>query len=214
MAKIILLNKPFQVLCQFTDPEGRNTLAQFIKQPGLYAAGRLDYDSEGLLLLTDDGKLQQQVSDPKFKLEKTYWVQLEGAITETAIDQLCKGVALKDGVTRPAKCRRIEPSTLWPRVPPIRQRQNDITCWVELKIREGRNRQVRRMTAAVGFPTLRLIRMAIGSWSLENLQPGQCRTEQVNLPSVKEPSNTRRSRQPPPGSRPQRKTKRPASRHR
>ncbi|MFT5722832.1 MAG: 23S rRNA pseudouridine2457 synthase [Motiliproteus sp.] len=183
MAKIVLLNKPFQVLCQFTDPEGRSTLAEFIHQPGLYPAGRLDYDSEGLLLLTADGKLQQRVSDPKFKLEKTYWVQLEGDISETALERLASGVELKDGMTRPASCRRLESPTLWARVPPIRQRQNDITCWIELKIREGRNRQVRRMTAAVGFPTLRLIRMAIGDWSLQQLLPGQARTEEVAMPA-------------------------------
>ncbi len=212
MAKIVLFNKPFQVLCQFTDPEGRNTLAKFIRQPGLYAAGRLDYDSEGLLLLTDDGKLQQQVCDPKFKLEKTYWVQLEGAITDAAIDRLAKGVVLKDGMTRPAKCRRIEPSALWPRVPPIRQRQNDITGWIELKIREGRNRQVRRMTAAVGFPTLRLVRVAIGSWTLESLQPGQSRTEQVHLAATTDTPQKPQSRHP--GSRPQNKKQRPGSRRR
>ncbi|MEH6473059.1 MAG: pseudouridine synthase, partial [Halopseudomonas sp.] len=150
MSKIVLFNKPFQVLSQFTDSQGRDTLAKFIDQPGLYAAGRLDYDSEGLLLLTDDGKLQQQVTDPKFKLEKTYWVQLEGQIGDQAIKRLCQGVELKDGITRPARCRILDQPDLWPRVPPIRQRQNDVTCWVELKIKEGRNRQVRRMTAAVG----------------------------------------------------------------
>lgn len=207
MAQIILLNKPFQVLSQFTDSEGRNTLAQYINQPNLYPAGRLDYDSEGLLLLTDDGRLQQQIADPKFKLEKTYWVQVEGTISDTAIDRLCKGVELKDGVTRPAKCRRLQPSQtdpLWPRVPPIRQRNNDITSWIELKIKEGRNRQVRRMTAAAGHPTLRLIRVAIGSWSLDGLQPGQTRNEQAHLPQAKKnrprssaPRNTKNHRNDP-----------------
>ncbi len=191
MTKIVLLNKPFQVLSQFTDNDGRATLAKYINQPGLYAAGRLDFDSEGLLLLTDDGKLQQQITDPKFKLEKTYWVQVEGAISDVAIDRLCKGIELKDGLTRPARCQRLQQGqtdTLWSRVPPIRQRNNDITSWIELKIKEGRNRQVRRMTAAAGHPTLRLIRVAIGSWSLDGLEPGQHRSEQVHLPSPKQPT--------------------------
>ncbi|MEH6650638.1 MAG: pseudouridine synthase [Motiliproteus sp.] len=185
MATVVLLNKPFQVLSQFTDDQGRATLAQWIKQPGLYAAGRLDYDSEGLLLLTDDGRLQQRITDPRFKLEKTYWVQVEGDISDPAIEQLCRGVELKDGATRPARCKRLtamQTDVLWPRNPPIRQRNNDITCWIELKIKEGRNRQVRRMTAAVGHPTLRLIRMAIGNWSVDTLSPGQHRSEPVNLP--------------------------------
>ncbi len=210
MAKIVLLNKPFHVLSQFTDPEGRATLAGFIDQPNLYAAGRLDYDSEGLLLLTDDGKLQQQIADPKFKLEKTYWVQLEGQIDAAAISLLCRGVELKDGITRPARCRLLqaaqaELAALWPRQPPIRQRNNDVTSWIELKIKEGRNRQVRRMTAAVGFPTLRLIRAAIGSWSLDGLQPGQHRTEQVHLASQtatlprKQPRPPGQARYPNPG---------------
>lgn len=187
MATIVLLNKPFQVLCQFTDAEGRATLAQYINQPNLYAAGRLDYDSEGLLLLTDDGKLQQQITDPKFKLEKTYWVQVEGDMDDTAVKRLARGIELKDGVTRPAKCQRLsagQTAALWPRVPPIRQRNNDVTSWIELKIKEGRNRQVRRMTAAAGHPTLRLIRVAIGNWSLDGLLPGQQRNEQVHLPSA------------------------------
>jgi 23S rRNA pseudouridine2457 synthase len=194
MATIVLLNKPFHVLCQFTDPEGRNTLAQYIQQPGLYAAGRLDYDSEGLLLLTDNGKLQQQVSDPKFKLEKTYWVQLDGDISDAAIAQLSRGVELKDGITRPASCQRLASTELWPRTPPIRQRNNDVTSWIELKIREGRNRQVRRMTAAVGFPTLRLIRMAIGDWSLDGLLPGEWRCEQIKLSATGQQPTTQRPR--------------------
>lgn len=190
MSRIILFNKPFQVLSQFTDAEGRQTLADFINQAGVYAAGRLDYDSEGLLLLTDDGRLQQQISHPRFKLEKTYWAQLDGQISSEAIAQLCRGVELKDGMTRPAKCRQIEPTAVWPRVPPIRQRNNDVTSWIELKISEGRNRQVRRMTAAVGFPTLRLIRMAIGNWQLNDLKPGQWRSEEVHLAK---PANRPRS---------------------
>lgn len=174
---IILFNKPFNVLCQFTDGEGRATLADFIKQKGVYAAGRLDRDSEGLLLLTDDGKLQHKITDPKNKMEKTYWAQLEGDITNDAISQLTKGLKLKDGLTRPAKAKKIaEPTTLWPRTPPIRERKSIPTSWIELTIKEGRNRQVRRMTAAVGFPTLRLIRVSIGRWSLDTLASGEYKT--------------------------------------
>ena len=186
MARILLFNKPFQVLSQFTDSQGRATLADFIDQPDIYAAGRLDYDSEGLLLLTDDGRVQQQIADPRFKLEKTYWVQVEGEPDKQVIEQLQRGVELKDGLTRPARCRLLEQPQLWLRVPPIRQRNNDVTSWLELKIREGRNRQVRRMTAAVGHPTLRLIRMAIGNWRLDGLEPGQWRMEQIHLPASKE----------------------------
>ena len=171
---IILFNKPFDVLCQFTDEQGRQTLADFIKQKDVYAAGRLDRDSEGLLLLTDDGKLQHRITDPKNKMQKTYWVQVEGEITDSAITQLTSGIKLKDGLTRQARVKKIRPpENIWPRVPPIRERKNIPTSWLELSIREGRNRQVRRMTAAAGFPTLRLIRISIGDWQLKKLKPGE-----------------------------------------
>ena len=173
MSKIILFNKPFDVLCQFTDNEGRATLADYIKEKNVYAAGRLDRDSEGLLILTDDGKLQNKITDPKHKLEKTYLAQVEDEVTQEAINQLQKGVKLKDGITRPAKAKIIdEPEWLWPRSPPIRERKNIPTSWIELKISEGKNRQVRRMTAAVGFPTLRLIRERVGEWELGGLPSG------------------------------------------
>ncbi len=170
---IILFNKPFDVLCQFTDEQGRSTLADFIKLKNVYAAGRLDRDSEGLLLLTDDGKLQHKITDPKNKMQKTYWVQVDGEITDEAINQLEQGVQLKDGLTRPAKAKKIaEPATLWPRKPPIRERKQIPTSWIELSISEGRNRQIRRMTAATGFPTLRLIRYSIGDWTIDNIASG------------------------------------------
>lgn len=177
MAKIILLNKPYGVLCQFTDSESRPTLADYVTEKNVYAAGRLDKDSEGLVVLTDDGNLQHKITDPKHKLEKTYLVQVEGDITEDTIKKLRGGVKLKDGITKPAKAKIIdEPKNIWPRDPPVRERKNIPTSWIELKISEGRNRQVRRMTAAVNFPTLRLIRVAIGNWNMNSLLPGESRS--------------------------------------
>lgn len=177
MARIVLFNKPYGILTQFTDDEGRPTLSDFIPVPGVYAAGRLDRDSEGLLVLTDDGQLQHRLTDPRHKSWKTYWVQVEGEPTDQAIDHLCRGVVLKDGPTLPAKVKRIAEPDLWPRDPPIRFRKNIPTNWLEIRIREGRNRQVRRMTAAVGHPTLRLVRMALDKWRLGDLKPGEFRVE-------------------------------------
>jgi 23S rRNA pseudouridine2457 synthase len=176
MARLLLFNKPFGVLSQFTDtgsPTARATLSDFISIKGVYPAGRLDRDSEGLLLLTDDGRLQARIADPRFKLPKTYLVQVEGDPQDTALAQLGAGVRLKDGMTLPAEAERIDPPDLWPRDPPIRVRQSVPDSWLKLTIREGRNRQVRRMTAAVGLPTLRLVRWSIGSWTLKGLAPGE-----------------------------------------
>ncbi|MCL4170393.1 UNVERIFIED_CONTAM: hypothetical protein GTU68_001537 [Idotea baltica] len=174
---LVLFNKPYNVLSQFTDEAGRLTLASYITIPNVYAAGRLDATSEGLLILTDDGALQHRIAHPKHKLEKTYWVQVEGEITDTAIQQLKNGIQLKDGLTAPAKAKILVSPDLWTRDPPVRYRANIPTSWLEIKITEGRNRQVRRMTAAVGFPTLRLVRTQIGDWQLNQLQPGEFVTE-------------------------------------
>lgn len=185
MSRLILFNKPFGVLPQFTDKgtEGspRPTLSDYIDVPGVYPAGRLDMDSEGLMLLTDDGRLQARISDPKFKMPKTYLVQVEGEVNEEALEALCKGVRLKDGLTLPAKAERIADPELWSRDPPVRFRKTVPDCWIKLTISEGRNRQVRRMTAAVGFPTLRLVRWSIGGWTVEGLAQGEWR-EVSDLP--------------------------------
>ena len=176
MADVILLNKPYGVLCQFSASAGRRTLKDLLAVPGVYPAGRLDADSEGLVVLTADGALQARIAEPRHKLDKGYWVQVEGLVTDEALRRLRAGVRLRDGPTRPASARAIaEPPNLWPRDPPIRSRRHIPTAWLELVIREGRNRQVRRMTAAVGLPTLRLVRFRIGAWELGNLSPGEWR---------------------------------------
>jgi 23S rRNA pseudouridine2457 synthase len=176
---ILLFNKPFNVLCQFSDSENRRTLADFVAINGVYPAGRLDRDSEGLVLLTDDGSLQHQISHPTRKIAKTYWVQVEGKPNNQAIKKLCEGIQLKDGKTAPARARIISEPELWLRNPPIRYRANIPTSWLELTLQEGRNRQVRRMTAAIGHPTLRLVRVSIGPWSLDKLAPGQYSETQI-----------------------------------
>ncbi|MBL3559570.1 pseudouridine synthase [Rhodovulum sulfidophilum] len=180
MSRVILFNKPWGVLSQFTDDGAprpdRRTLAEFIDRPGVYPAGRLDRDSEGLLVLTDDGRLQARIANPKAKTEKTYWAQVEGLPPDAALEALARGVTLKDGPTRPARVRRIdEPPGLWPRDPPVRVRKSVPDCWIELTISEGRNRQVRRMTATVGHPTLRLIRYRVGDWTLDGIETGTWR---------------------------------------
>jgi 23S rRNA pseudouridine2457 synthase len=174
--RLFLLNKPYRVLTRFSRPDDRPTLADHVRVAGVWPAGRLDYDSEGLLLLTDDGQLKAGITDPRHSIEKTYWAQVEGEASEDQVERLRSGVALPDGRTRPAGVRRIEaPAGLWPRDPPIRYRARIPTAWLELRLREGRNRQVRRMTAAVGLPTLRLVRIAIGPLSLSGLGPGELR---------------------------------------
>ncbi|MEY2926373.1 MAG: hypothetical protein RL367_850, partial [Pseudomonadota bacterium] len=177
MSRLILFNKPYGVLCQFTDAgtagSPRPTLSAYVDLPGVYPAGRLDLDSEGLMLLTDDGRLQARIADPKYKMAKTYLVQVEGDVAEASLASLRTGVRLNDGLTLPAQAERIAEPQLWPRDPPIRVRKSIPDCWLQITIREGRNRQVRRMTAAIGHPTLRLVRWQIGDWQVEGLAPGE-----------------------------------------
>ena len=186
MARLLLFNKPYGVLSQFTDrgtagtDAARTTLSAYIDVPGVYPAGRLDRDSEGLLLLTDDGRLQARIADPRHKMPKTYWAQVEGTPDETQLEALRQGVRLNDGLTLPALAQAMAPPELWPRDPPVRFRKTVADSWIALTIREGRNRQVRRMTAAVGLPTLRLVRRRVGDWTLEGLAPGQWRTVNVD----------------------------------
>ena len=176
MSRSLLFNKPFQVISQFSPSGDKRTLADYIDLPDVYPAGRLDYDSEGLMLLTDDGRLQARIADPRYRKTKVYLAQVEGEPDGAALRRLARGVELKDGRTRPARVERVEePGWLWPRTPPIRERRQIPTAWLRLAISEGRNRQVRRMTAAVGFPTLRLVRVAIGDWELGGLRPGEYR---------------------------------------
>lgn len=182
MSGILLFNKPFRVLSQFTDDAGRKTLSDYLNAPGFRPAGRLDYDSEGLLLLTADGVLQQQITSPEHKLWKTYYVQVEGEPDQRALEQLTRGVALKDGLTRPARVSRIATPDLWMRDPPIRVRKTVPDSWLQIAIHEGRNRQVRRMTAAVGHPTLRLVRMTIGQWKVDGLSPGHFIELEARMP--------------------------------
>ena len=181
-SRLILFNKPFDVLTQFTDEQGRKTLKDFISIKGVYPAGRLDRDSEGLLLLTNDGKLQAKIADPRFKLPKTYWVQVEGSPTEEQLVQLRKGIMLKDGMTLPADVQLMVEPDLWERIPPVRFRKAIPTHWLALTIKEGRNRQVRRMTAAVGLPTLRLVRVKIGPWAIDDLAQGVWKDVPAILP--------------------------------
>lgn len=188
MSRLILFNKPYGVLCQFRRIDDRPTLADFFTDPTIHPCGRLDFDSEGLLLLTDDGLLNSRITEPKYKLPKTYWAQVDKEITEEAIVQLQQGVMLNDGMTAPAKVKKIAQPIIWQRDPPIRYRANIPTSWLELTISEGRNRQVRRMTAAVGFPTLRLIRAQIGEWKIDDLALGMSKEMMVNLP--KSPQTT------------------------
>lgn len=182
MSRIYLLHKPYNVLCQFTDAQGRPTLADYLDVAGVYPAGRLDYDSEGLLLLTDDGALIHRISDPRHKLPKQYWIQVEGEPDQQTLKALREGVTLNDGPTRPVRIRRLAQPEPPPRDPPVRYRASVPTTWLEIELREGRNRQVRRMTAHVGHPTLRLIRVGIGPWRLDGLPSGHWRSETVNVP--------------------------------
>lgn len=176
--RLIVLNKPYDVLSKFTDEHGRATLKDYIPVTDVYPAGRLDRNSEGLLVLTNDGQLQARIAEPRFRMPKTYWAQVEGSVTPHQLEQLRRGVQLKDGLTLPATVQRLDEPDLWGRHPPIRFRASIPTAWLSITITEGRNRQVRRMTAAVGLPTLRLIRVRVGPWALDGLQPGEWRDEQ------------------------------------
>lgn len=199
MSQLILLNKPFDVLSQFTDAQGRSTLSDFVEIPSVYPAGRLDRDSEGLLLLTDDGHLAERLTAPRHATWKTYWAQVEDVPGDADLEPLRRGVQLKDGPALPARARCIASPVVWPRVPPIRHRASIPTQWIEIEIREGRNRQVRRMTAAIGFPTLRLVRWSIGEWTLGKLLPGQWRAVQLPEGGNQRNTNTalrKRRRQP------------------
>lgn len=201
MTQVILFNKPCGVLCQFSAQAGFETLADYVPVPGVYPAGRLDADSEGLLILTDDGPLQARISHPRHKLPKTYWVQVEGEPDEAALQGLRQGMTLKDGPTLPAEVEYLPEPDLWPRQPPIRKRRNIPTRWLEITLREGRNRQVRRMTAAVGHPTLRLVRVRIGPWSLDGLAPGDFASSDIRPPPHSDPTEAPRKhgRAQPPG---------------
>jgi 23S rRNA pseudouridine2457 synthase len=183
MPNLNLFNKPFNVLSQFSAHEGKITLSKYIKTKGFHPAGRLDYDSEGLMLRTNEGPLQHQISHPSHKLPTTYWIQVEGEVTKEALEQLRNGLKLSDGMTAPAKVRQMAAVKIWPRNPPIRPREGQETSWIQLTIVEGRNRQVRRMAAAVGLPCLRLVRMQVGEWSIKGLKPGESREDTVGLPS-------------------------------
>ncbi|WP_345292661.1 pseudouridine synthase [Kangiella marina] len=182
MSQLVLLNKPYNTLCQFTGEDGDSTLADYVDIKKVYPAGRLDKDSEGLLLLTDDGQLQHQIANPKKKMSKTYWVQVEGAPSDEGLEPLRHGVEIQKYTTKPAKVRIIDEPSVWHREPPIRERKNVPDTWLELTLKEGKNRQVRRMTAAIGFPTLRLIRASIGPWTIGDLQPGEYKVIEVEPP--------------------------------
>lgn len=196
MARLILFNKPYGVLSQFTDANGRATLADYIDLPGVYPAGRLDRDSEGLLLLTDDGALAHRLTEPRKRTWKTYWAQVEGDPDDQDLQPLRDGLVLKDGPTRPARARLADEPAIWPRDPPVRYRASIPTRWIELHIHEGRNRQVRRMTAAIGFPTLRLVRWCIGDWSIKGIAPGEWVERAVDAPVTRSRPKRRVVRRP------------------